>query len=503
MALMKIAFRTDASAEIGTGHFMRCLTLADELKKQCAEVRFISRNLPAYLADMLKQKGFEYSPLNTDLTQEPVDELNHANWLGTSQAQDAQATLNALANQSWDWLVVDHYALDKRWESAVRASCKKLMVIDDLADRQHDCNVLLDQNYYADMQTRYSGKVPASCQLLLGPRYALLREEFRTLRKQIKPCTGEVKKVLVFFGGVDADNYTSLAIQALAELKHKQEVDVVIGAQHPKRKQIQKSCAKYGYFCHVQTTRMAELMAEADLAIGAGGTATWERCCLGLPTITLCLAENQRKQIADAAEVGLLYAPISKQNLVTVIRHHIKSLLETPALISLISQAGMKLVNGNGSQRVASLMRVTFIEIRRVVKGDSKSLFDWRNNLKIRNVSRISDPISWERHQTWFDDVLTDKNRELIIGTLGNQSVGVVRFDIENVTAEVSIYLVPEGGFYGYGRNLLLSAEEWLNRTRPEIRIIRATVLGENEISKSLFLNSSYHINTISYNKEI
>jgi UDP-2,4-diacetamido-2,4,6-trideoxy-beta-L-altropyranose hydrolase len=503
MALMKIAFRTDASAEIGTGHFMRCLTLADELKKQSAQILFISRNLPTHLSDMLTKKGMEYIPLGTDTKQESIDELAHANWLGTSQAYDAQITIQALANQSWDWLVVDHYALDKRWERAVRASCKKLMAIDDLADRQHDCDVLLDQNYYSDMQTRYSAKVPAHCQLLLGPRYALLREEFRTLHKQIKRRTSEVKKVLVFFGGVDADNYTSLAIQALAELNCKQQVDVVIGTQHPKRDQIQQSCVEYGYLCHVQTTRMAELMAEADLAIGGGGTATWERCCLGLPTLTLCMADNQRKQIADAAEAGLLYVPISEQNLVTVIRHHVKSLLETPALINLISQAGMKLVNGNGSQRVASVMGVSFIEIRRAVKGDSKNLFDWRNNLKIRNVSRNSDPISWEGHQTWFDAVLTDKNRELIIGTLGNQTVGVVRFDIENVAAEVSIYLVPEGGFYGYGRNLLLSAEEWLNRTRPEIRIIRATVLGENEISKSLFLNSNYRINTISFNKDI
>jgi UDP-2,4-diacetamido-2,4,6-trideoxy-beta-L-altropyranose hydrolase len=278
---------------------MRCLTLADEIKKKGAQIRFISRNLPEHLSNMLTAKGMEYLPLSIDEASEEVDDLAHASWLGTSQSQDAQATVNALANHLWDWIVVDHYALDKRWESAVRGSCKKLMVIDDIADRQHDCDMLLDQNYYADMQTRYSGKVPAHCQLFLGPQYALLREEFRTLRDKVKVRTGNVKKILVFFGGVDVDNYTSLAMQALAELNSKHQVDVVIGVQHPNREQIQQACINYGFICHVQTTRIAELMAEADLALGAGGTATWERCALGLPSIIVEIAENQSKAAMD------------------------------------------------------------------------------------------------------------------------------------------------------------------------------------------------------------
>jgi UDP-2,4-diacetamido-2,4,6-trideoxy-beta-L-altropyranose hydrolase len=301
-----IAFRVDASNQIGTGHFMRCMTLADELKKHGAQIRFISRNLPTHLIDMLTEKGMKYLSLSLDDAKESVDELAHASWLGTSQAQDAQATLQALADQTWDWIVVDHYALDKRWESVVRANCKKLMVIDDLADRQHDCDVLLDQNYYADMQIRYVNKVPSHCQLLLGPRYALLREEFIILREKVKVRTGDVKKILVFFGGVDADNYTSLAMQALAELNSKQQVDVVIGVQHPNREKIQQACINHGFICHVQTTRMAELMAEADLAIGGGGTAIWERCAMGLPSIIVVMAENQSKAAMDLDAFGVL-----------------------------------------------------------------------------------------------------------------------------------------------------------------------------------------------------
>jgi UDP-2,4-diacetamido-2,4,6-trideoxy-beta-L-altropyranose hydrolase len=350
---MKLAFRTDASTQIGTGHFMRCLTLADELKKQGAQIRFISRNLPTYLSEMLIAKGMEFISLTTEPTQQSTDELDHANWLGSSQAHDAQATIQTLANQSWDWIVVDHYALDKRWESAVRASCKKLMVIDDLADRQHDCDVLLDQNYYADMQTRYIDKVPAHCQLLLGPRYALLREEFRTLREKVKVRTGDVGKILVFFGGVDADNYTSLAIQALAELNTKQQVDVVIGAQHPKREQIQQACANRGYVCHVQTTRMAELMAEADLAIGAGGSASWERCCLGLPALLMAMADNQIgiAKSLDSINACSYVETNNTKNLITI-QKAIAYLLSTPSEIHILSQQAFMLVDGEGASRV-------------------------------------------------------------------------------------------------------------------------------------------------------
>jgi RimJ/RimL family protein N-acetyltransferase len=244
-------------------------------------------------------------------------------------------------------------------------------------------------------------------------------------------------------------------------------------------------------------------MTDADLAIGGGGTATWERCCLGLPTISFCVAENQRKLIVDAALAGLLYAPISRRNLVEVIRDHVDSLLENPTLIKLISNTAMKFVDGKGSLRIVSALGINPIEIKQASKDDSEDIFEWRNNKKIRDISINKDPISWEEHQRWFDAVLTDKNRELIIGTNENKPVGVVRFDIENDVAEVSIYLVPEAGYAGHGRNLLLSAERWLNANRPEIKRIHASVLAENDASKNLFLTSSYHINKIYYQKDL
>jgi UDP-2,4-diacetamido-2,4,6-trideoxy-beta-L-altropyranose hydrolase len=501
---MNIAFRTDAAIHIGSGHFMRCLTLAIELKKQGAQIRFISRDLPMHLREMLIASGMEFVSLASETSAAADGTLAHAKWLGTSQAQDAQASIQALSDRIWDWVVVDHYALDVQWERAIREITRQIMVIDDIADRQHECEILLDQNLYADMQTRYNNKVPLHCQQLLGPRYALLREEFRELRKQTNPRTGAVKKILVFFGGVDADNYTGLAIQALSEVTNEKIlVNVVIGAQHPYREQIKQACAAEGYICHVQTAQMARLMSEADLAVGAGGTATWERCCLGLPALSLCIAENQREQIADAAEAGILYSPFGGENLVALIQRHTKALLENPPLLKLISAAGMSAVDGKGAARIASAMNVLGIKIRPANEADSQQLFEWRNHPTIRAVSRNSLPIAWEDHLKWFESLKANKERALLIGYVENKPVGVVRFDKEGDVAEISIYLVPEGGFTGQGRNLLLNAEQWLKTNRPDIKRIRASVLGKNTVSQQLFLSANYQLETSSYLKDI
>jgi UDP-2,4-diacetamido-2,4,6-trideoxy-beta-L-altropyranose hydrolase len=181
---MKVAIRVDASSQIGTGHFMRSLTLADALKQRGTQIRFVSRHLPEHLRSMLMEKGHEFAMLDSAKSNVPLDELAHAQWLGVSQAQDAADSIQALSDGAWDWLIVDHYALDGRWESALRGTIKKIMAIDDLADRQHDCDILLDQNFYSDIDERYVGKVPESCQLLLGPRFQGI-QELRTVDQSI------------------------------------------------------------------------------------------------------------------------------------------------------------------------------------------------------------------------------------------------------------------------------------------------------------------------------
>lgn len=483
---------------------MRCLTLANALTQCGARIQFVSRCLPPYLQEMLAANGHEFASLDSGPGEAVDGDLAHSAWLGTSQYTDAQASIQALSGQIWDWLIVDHYALDVRWETALRLAARNILVIDDIADRQHDCDVLLDQNYYKDMETRYIGKVSAHCRLLLGPRYALLRDEFRQLREQIKLRTGPVRRLLVFFGGVDADNFTGRAIEALSSLGVEGlYVDVVIGAQHPHREGLESACAAYQFELHVQTSRMAELMAAADLAIGAGGSATWERCCLGVPTIAVATAANQVKQLADAAIEGILYVPEVKDELINVIKRHLSAFLENCYLRRAISRNAMRVVDGRGILRVIQVLGCSRVTIRVANQEDSEHLFKWRNHPAVREASRDSGAIDWEEHQKWLAAVLMSPHRSLLIGQREGVPVGVVRFDVKNDQAEVSIYLVPGINEPGMGRYLLQSAESWLVANWPNLNRLRAHVLGGNARSQRLFLGGGYQVESTCYLKRL
>jgi UDP-2,4-diacetamido-2,4,6-trideoxy-beta-L-altropyranose hydrolase len=462
---------------------MRCLTMADALQQRGAETRFVSRRLPGHLLQMLNRRQHGFAPLDdSDPDSNPAP-----------QRQDAAGTIEALSGHSWDWLVVDHYALDARWETLLRQSAEKIAVIDDIADRRHDCDLLLDQNFHPDEPGRYRGKVPSHCQMLLGPRYALLREEFHSIREQVRPRDGPVLRILIFFGGVDARNYTSQAIQAIAALGvGGLQVDVVVGQRHPNADEIAAQCLRHGFACHVQTPRMAELIAAADLAVGAGGTATWERCCLGLPTLVLCTADNQSQQIAAAACAGLLYAPERTGECTALIQRHAAALMENRSLRLMISRKGLQTVDGRGVWRVVGRLGTSDIEIRAARLDDARNLFEWRNDPSVRAASRTTDLIDWDTHQSWLKSVLNTPSRSLLIGLRAGSAVGVVRFDVQGEEAEVSIYLVPGDHVPGQGRGLLQSAERWLAANRPEVGRLRAQVSHGNERSQRLFLGAGY-----------
>ena len=499
---MNIAFRVDASSHIGTGHITRCLTLADALSERNFAVRFLSRHMPRHFRDVLQSRGHEFVDL--DSAAGSPDELPHADWLGTSQAADAAASINALSDRIWDWLIVDNYALDVRWESALRHAVRRIASIDDIANRSHDCDLLLDPNFHEDMEARYEGKVPSHCQMLLGPRFALLRPEFRRKRACVKPRSGSVHRVLIFFGGMDTANYTSPAIEALSNLGIPGlQVDVVIGEGHPARPRIASESLRLGYSLHVQTDRMAELMAQADLAVGAGGTAHWERCCLGLPALAIPVADNQSGQLADAASAVLVYAPDVQGDLVTTITRHVRALIDNGALRLAISRNGMEIVDGCGVSRVVGSMGCSGIQLRRAEIEDSRSIFDWRNDPVVRAASRSDNIISWAGHEDWFAGVLKSPDRLLIIGERDGSAVGVVRFDVSDQHAEISIYLVPGNHPRGEGRELLLAAEEWLVNNRPCVTQIRAHVLGGNQRSQRLFLGSNYKVESACYVKRL
>jgi UDP-2,4-diacetamido-2,4,6-trideoxy-beta-L-altropyranose hydrolase len=351
---MRIAIRVDASGQIGTGHVMRCLTLADALKQQGAEIRFVSHRLPEQLQELIVAKGHEFASLNNRPSEGTTDNLLHFPWLGTSQAQDATETIQVLSDQTWDWLVVDHYALDAEWESAIRPEVGKIMVIDDLADRPHDCDLLLDQNYHENPENRYRGLVPDRCRLLFGLRFALLRREFREAQKNLRERDGRVRRILVFFGGTDPDNVTEKTLLALSAI-HRPDimVDVVIGGSNPHKERIRRFCAGFPNFTfYCQTEEMALLMAEADLAIGGGGITTWERCAMGLPTLTLVLAENQREITVTLESAGAtVNLGSANQITVTFLASAIQNAINNPVLLKKLSVNSRKLFQIEGGER--------------------------------------------------------------------------------------------------------------------------------------------------------
>ena len=361
---MQVVLRADASLQIGTGHVMRCLTLADELRARGADCHFICRAQPGHLVTLLESRGFSV----TELPIGPVDfhpaldhgeaPTAHSQWLGCDWRTDARQTQEVLAAMRPDWLVVDHYALDARWEAALESYVRHLMVIDDLADRPHACDFLLDQNFYTDMTTRYLGRVPHACEMLLGPNHVLLRPEFTRMRQLARQRGGHVRRILVFFGGSDPTNQTRNVLVALGMLSLPEiAVDVVIGSSNPNRLQLQELCGSMPYVAlHCQVANMAELIERADLGIGAGGVAMWERCYLGLPTITVVFADNQLRTTEDVARIGAIkYLGRCTSFTADDYAKAIKGMIESPEEMQRMAEVSLGLVHP-GTRRVAEVM---------------------------------------------------------------------------------------------------------------------------------------------------
>ena len=499
-----VAFRVDASHQMGTGHLMRCLTLANTIYKQGVNICFVSRHMPDHLQSMIEERGYIFKRLVGSSTKSDMQLLDHSHWLETSQCADAAETVKALSSRLWDWLIVDHYALDHQWESLLRSSANKIMVIDDLGDRLHDCDMLLDQNFYFDMHGRYNDKIPPDCKLLLGPSYALLRPDFKMLRNHSKVHKEKVERVLVFFGGIDLLNHTGRVIRVLSSLRHLGlHVDVVIGMQHPKRNEIESQCAALRFCLHIQTSKIAELMSSADIAIGAGGISTWERCCLGLPSLVFSTAINQRQQLSDAACEGLLCAPDMVELDEISLATHIQAFIENTPLRTIISANGMRCVDGLGALRVVSNLEMSLVEMRLVTKEDVCNLFEWRNHESIRATSRSNDLIEWAEHQAWFNKILTCSDSSLLIGMLEGSKIGVVRYDYVGNDAEISIYLDPEMLASGYGAQLLKGAEQWLRLHKQDIQSITAHVLVHNTRSAKFFKRAGYSVESTNFIKRL
>ncbi len=362
-----IAFRADASLQIGTGHIMRCLTLADALRERGGNCSFVCRPDQGHLLDLIAQHG--HKALALPEQQEGAQPRNngpeHAHWLGTDWTTDAQYTQQALIAHTGaepvDWLVVDHYALDARWEEALRPQAKRIMVIDDLADRPHTCDLLLDQNLGRSAQD-YRGLLKGKTATLVGPKYALLRPEFAALRQQSlarRQNNSQLHRLLITMGGVDKDNATGQVLSALqcCTLPAELRLTVVMGTHAPWLAKVQAKAVEMPWQTQVLVgvSNMAELMAESDLCIGAAGSTSWERCCLGLPTLMLVLAANQieaaRAIESTNAAWTLKNSDFSSAKITKFFRK-----LSDGAVLTTASVAASCICDGGGSGRIVDVL---------------------------------------------------------------------------------------------------------------------------------------------------
>ena len=494
---MKVVFRADASTRIGSGHVMRCATLAEELRRRGAIVSFLCRSMEGDYIEWLTERGIEVARLpETPAGDDGGNRADsYAGWLGvTLQQEIAQVTARLEAIGSVDWLVVDHYALDARWEKAMRARVDKILCIDDLADRRHDCDMLLDQNHCAEPARRYSALVPRDAKTLLGPRYALLRPEFALWRRKLRARDGTVRRVLLFMGGSDIGNATMIALQAVGQYRMGTatwQVDVVVGAGNPHFADIEALCegaAGISLHRNVGSNEMAALMASADLAIGAGGSTNWERACLGLPSVILALADNQKLPLRQLVEDGYVAGEDRTPNMARL-TYWLDLLAANPAWLRGLGKRSATLVDGDGVRRVADRMLSTQITFRRATMADCEDVWCWRNAPAVRLSSISQGEIDLASHEQWFARTLEDQDRILLIAEWSRKPIGVVRFDVDGSLATVSVFRVADVAAPG---GLVRAASQWLMKNRPDLTGIIAEVLSGNEVSLAAFLDAGY-----------
>ncbi len=493
---VSIVFRVDSSGLMGSGHLMRCLTLANELRRCGAKVCFVSRLHPGHLIHCLEADQHVVHKLPAPENKQVCFSEDYAAWLGVSVEQDMNETLGILDGHAYDWLVVDHYGLSATWESAMRVSVNKVMVIDDIANRSHDCDLLLDQNYFgSESKGRYADLVSSETSLLLGPRFALLAPKYAELRRLVVPSVGCVQRVLVFLGNVDQDNQTAEVLKALSHSDLKTlSIDVVVGSNHPDPVGLEKQGSERGgVTLHYNLPTLADLMMRSDLVISAGGATTWERMCLGRPSIMTCIVENQQALSQQLEKNGYQRLIINEKASSDIWYQAISDLVRDTNQLQQLSKKSMQLVDGLGAVRVVDAMlgkdRPEQFQIRSARIDDEALLFGWANHISVREQSFNQELIEFEAHTAWYKEKLRNANCLIFIAEdIDSLPLGQVRFDVDvnkrKALIDISIDFSCRGR--GVAAFLLTKGMEKCLEKFADIQFI-AEVKSSNTISQALF----------------
>jgi UDP-2,4-diacetamido-2,4,6-trideoxy-beta-L-altropyranose hydrolase len=426
--------------------------------------------------------------------------------------QDANETCAALRDAPPDWLVVDHYAFDARWHDAVRNDLQcRVLVVDDTADRPLSPDALLDHNWAPDHREKYRGRLTREPVWLTGPRFALLSPAYRTAPRY--RFNAEVRSLGIFMGGTDPGGISTKVLHCVrAEARFTGPVEVVSTSSNPHLRDLRAACAAWpGTVLTLDEPDLAGFFARHDLHIGAGGGATWERRCIGVPTIALVVADNQAPGISALHHQGALLAARLPDVPMTQVAQEarplpdvVRLLLEDAKARQRIGEAATALVDGRGAQRLALQLTRGALQLRQATTHDATLLHEWRNHPAVREVSLNAAPIAFADHLAWMQRVLLASDRWLLIARVGKLAVGSIRFDrLEDGRLEVSLYLDPALQGLGLGRELLLQGEQYMSRMLGNEVVIHAVVRPGNHASSRLFESRGYVGGPTSYAKTV
>lgn len=501
---MRIAIRVDASARIGLGHLLRCLALAQALRELGVQVGFVTRDLGLDSATRLQAAGFALhrlpAPSACPVPAEPRAPA-HAAWLGVPASQDADETVAALQSSGpWHWVVVDHYALDAVWHRSVAAATgASIAVIDDLADRPLAAALLVDHNLAeSDHRQKYRDRLAPAAAVLGGPRFALLGPAYA----QAARCAPgvEVRRIGIFLGGTDPAGLSAVALRACREeAGFRGAIEVVSTRANPRHAELEALAVTWpDTTLSLDLPDLAAFFARHDLQIGAGGGATWERCCIGAPTLALVAAANQLAVVPQLERLGAVAAlPASVAPTVETVGQALRALIDNGPWRAALAARARALVDGHGALRVALRLAARSLRVRPATSADSAYMYRWRNHPATRAVSRTAQAIDEADHKRWLARTLADAQRLLLIGEIGARAVGVIRFDrLDGNTAEVSLYLDPELHGLSLGTALLQAGERaataWSAQAGRCAVAFNATVLDGNAGSRRLFEAAGY-----------
>jgi UDP-2,4-diacetamido-2,4,6-trideoxy-beta-L-altropyranose hydrolase len=502
--MQHIVFRVDANIHIATGHLMRCLTLAAKFQEifPLIEITFVTRKLTQFAKKNIENTSYRL----IEFAERPEEPF----WDQTLDIAYSQKAIQEFDNI--DLLIVDHYQLDSTWEIALSPCCTKLLVIDDLANRTHQCDFLLDQTLNRKHQD-YLLLINPECHLLLGQKYMLLREEFSSVQQvaiEKRKSFSDINHILISLGGIDLNNDTTKLLDWLLAIPENRlwTITIVVSSDMPYLKQLTDKVAPFSHIELVTNCdKMSLQMLKADIAIGATGGTTWERCALGLPTIAVVLADNQ-KNIANTLDEQGAHINLGEiSNIAFNDFEHAINTIKDPAIYQKMVHQCFISCDALGAGRAATRLSEQGVELILANSDDLDTVYQWQSNPIVRQYARNPEPVTYNEHKRWFTNSLSLDNRIIYIIYYANKPVGVLRLDkLDNtnikadvetsghtfkkeyeVNFEVSILIEPSAQGKGIALNALLGIPNKYNTQG-----IYAYVSPNNLASQSLFTKANF-----------